>query len=750
MSKEQPRHRRFSLTRNKHSLWALPAFGLVLVAALWAATLLQLQSTERALIGAKIRHTENEVASFERYTRQAIKDVDQTARLVKHEFEQHGTFDLPRLIRDGLVKASGLVVLTVADGNGNVIARSHPSGAFNIADREFFRMHAERDTGLLDISKPVVGRASGLSVILLSRRMNHPDGSFAGIVTLAVTPEYFMAYYQDADLGKQGSLGLLGLDGTFRARHVGGEATSAPDSSGPQLVARAEANVTGSYETRSDIDGAMRIVAYRKLADYPFIVTAGQTANEALDDFYRRRSNYLIIAAAATAVILVFFGVVTVLGIRLQRHRGELKAQRHFLETLVDNIPSGITVRSMLPGNIGQYVLCNESNRLIFGTGPKEALGHTVRDVMAAPYAAEIMEFDRQLLASPMVQDIVQVRDLPGTKPRIYHLLRAPIFGGAGKVDYIMTSATDITQERAHTDQLELASKVFETTADAIVISDADDRVVMVNAAFSRVTGYDAQEIVGKILAESPFRPLDMVASAARMERQLRDGFVTAEVTRFRKDGSTLSLWVTASCVCNADGTIRNYVRVFTDISLLKETQKELEQLASFDTLTGLPNRRLLHDRLDQAARRAQRSNKGMTVMFIDLDGFKKVNDTLGHDVGDLLLQEVALRLQKCIRLSDSVGRLGGDEFAMVLEDTQEPADSVQIGERILAALASPFVLGGHPVSATASIGIAIYPGDGTDALTLLKNADVAMYRAKQAGRNQFSFYSEPDQLTLA
>jgi diguanylate cyclase (GGDEF)-like protein/PAS domain S-box-containing protein len=749
MSKEQPRHRRFSLTRHKHSLWALPAFGLVLVAGLWAATLLQLQSTERTLIGAKIRDTENEAASFERYTLQAIKDVDQTARLIKHDFEQHGTLDLPRLIRDGLVKASGLVVLTVADANGNVIARSHPSGAFNIADREFFRMHAERDTGLLDISKPVVGRASGLSVILLSRRMNHPDGSFAGIVTLAVTPEYFMAYYQDADLGKQGSLGLLGLDGTFRARHVGGEATSAPDGSGPQLVARAEANVTGSYETRSDIDGAMRIVAYRKLADYPFIVTATQTTNEALDDFYRRRSNYLIIVAAATAVILVFFGVVTVLAIRLQRHRGELKAQRHFLETLVDNVPSGIAVRSMLPGTFGQYVLWNESNALTFGRKSEDALGKTVRDVIPAENVARILDLDRQLLESPMVQEAVQVRDLPGKGRRIYNLIRAPLFGAEGQVEYIMTSATDITEERAHTDELELASKVFESTADAIVISDADDRVVMVNAAFSRVTGYDADEIVGKILAESPFRPLDVVESAARMERQLRDGFVAAEVQRFRKDGSTLSLWVTASCVRSADGAIRNYVRVFTDISLLKKTQQELEQLASFDTLTGLPNRRLLHDRLEQAARRAQRSNKGMTVMFIDLDGFKKVNDTLGHDVGDLLLQQVALRLQKCIRLSDSVGRLGGDEFAMVLEDTQERSDSMVIGERILAALASPFVVGGHPVAATASIGIAVYPRDGTHALTLLKNADVAMYRAKEAGRKQFAFFSEPDLLTL-
>ena len=398
----------------------------------------------------------------------------------------------------------------------------------------------------------------------------------------------------------------------------------------------------------------------------------------------------------------------------------------------------------MRPGTFGRYVLCNESNRLIFGIGPKEALGKTVLDVMTGPYAEQIMEFDRQLLASPMAQDIVQVRDVPGQGPRLYHLLRAPIFGAEGQVDYIMTSATDITQERARMDELELASKVVETTADAIVISDADDRVVMVNAAFTKLTGYDAQEIVGKILAESPFRPLDVAESRARMERQLRDGFVTAEVSRFRKDGTPLSLWVTASFVRNADGTLRNNVRVFTDISLLKETQYKLEQLASFDSLTGVPNRRLLHDRLQQAARRAQRNKKEMAVMFIDLDEFKKVNDTLGHDVGDLLLQQVALRLQKCIRLSDSIGRLGGDEFAIILEDTQQPEDAMIVGERILAAFASPFVLDGHRVAATASIGIAIYPEDGMEPAELLKNADVAMYRAKQAGRKQFKFFSEP------
>ncbi len=710
---------------------------------MWVVTWVQLQSTERALLGAATHNTENLAEEFAQYTERGIKDLDRMTRMVKHEFEQHGSINLPRLIGDGLIEPGGeRVVLSIADADGNIVARNQAFNPFSIADREYFRLHRERDTGLLDISKPVVGRTNGSSTVLFSRRLNRPDGSFAGIVLVAVMPEYFTAFYRESELGTHGRLELLGLDGTLRARRVGANVNSVADGSEPALVARAQADPSSHFQTQNDPDRVKRIVAYRKLPDYPFIVTVAQATDEALEDFYQQRSTYLLIRAAATAVIILFFSVVTVLAVRLQRHRAELKSQRLFLETLVDNIPSGITVRSMRPENFGQYVLCNESNRLIFGTAPKESLGKTVADVMPAVYAAQIMEYDRQIIASPMVQDIVQVRELPGQAPRIYHLLRAPIFGTDGRVDYIMTSANDITQERARTDELQLASKVFETTADAIVISDAEDRVVMVNAAFSKLTGFDAQEVVGKILAESPFRPLDPEGSKARMEHQLRDGFVTAEVPRIRKDGTPLSLWLTASCVHNADGTIRNFVRVFTDISLLKETQRKLERLASFDTLTGLPNRRLLHDRLEQTTRRTQRSNNGMAVMFIDLDDFKKVNDTYGHAVGDLLLREVGSRLQKCIRSSDSVGRLGGDEFGIVLEGARLPAEAAQIGERIVASMAEPIVVEGHRLTVAASIGIAIYPDDGTDAATLLKNADAAMYAAKQAGRNRFRFFS--------
>lgn len=744
------RRRRLSFTRHKRSLWALPAFGLLLIATAWTVMLQHLNSTERALIEAMTHDTEMLTAEFETYTRRAVSDANLTTLIVKREFERHDVLDMPGLIRAGLVEGSGHMVVSVTDAKGNIIARSQPAAALNIANRESFRRHAARDTGLLDISNPIISRISGRATILLSRRLNQQDGSFAGIVLVSVTPEYFTEFYQEAEMGKDGDLGLLGLDGTYLARRVGGQAAAVSDQNGPQLAARAATSSTGHYVARGDFGRVTRVVAYQRVADYPFIVTTAKVIDESLSDFYQNRKNYLIIIAVATVVIVVFFAIVTILAVRLQQHRGQLKVQRRFLETLFDNVPAGITVRSMQPPTVGQYTVWNESNALIFGTKKDDALGRTIRDVMPAENAVQIAELDRQLLASPMVQDVVQVRNEQGKGRRLYHLIRSPIFGADGRVDYIMTSATDITEERARIDELSLASKVFETTADGIMLSDADDRVVMVNAAFSRLTGYEAREMVGLTLSESPFRPIDSAGSAVRSEQLQREGFVTGEVPRFRKDGSPLSLWITASCVRNADHTIRNYVRVFTDISLLKETQRKLEQLASFDTLTGLPNRRLVQDRLERAVLRAKRQQGRLAVMFMDLDGFKEVNDTLGHDVGDLLLREVARRLGGCVRASDTIGRFGGDEFAIVLEDADLPDDAVRIGERIVAAFAAPFILNGHRVRTSASIGVALYPQHGADTMTLLKNADVAMYRAKRAGSNGVEFFTDAGELAVA
>jgi len=739
----QQRKRRFSLTRHKRSLWALPAFGALMIAVLWGAQWYQLRVTEHALEATIAQDTEHYAASFEQFATRMINDIDRAALLVKFEYEQHGERDLARLMRAGVVQGSGVAQVSIIDAKGDLLATNFPRAWTNVADRAHFQLHAAQDTGLLDISKPIRQRATGKLVIQFTRRLNNRDGSFAGIVLLSLSPDQITEFYDESALHAYGSLGLVGLDGAVRVRRVGSESTTVDDGSGALLVARAALNPKGFFEATSAADGVPRFVAYRKLPDYPFIVTAAQARDEALKSFRQNRANRIILAIAATAAILAFFTVLTILAIRLQRHRRELKSQRHFLQTLLDNVPSGIAVRSMLPPNAGRYVLWNEANEAMFSIKAEDALGKTPVEVMPPDEAARVEALDRTLLDSPMVQEAVEARATANRGQRLFHFVRAPIFGTDDQVDYIMTSATDVTDDSALTAQLRLASKVFETTADGIMLTDADDRIIMVNAAFTRLTGYAPDELLGKTLAESSFRPIDLAESDARMVQLRHQGFVTGEVPRFRKDGTPLSLWVTATGVRDGDGRITNYVRVFTDISLLKATQQKLEQLASFDTLTGLPNRRLLQDRLGRALLRADRNGTRMALMFVDLDEFKKVNDTLGHAIGDSLLRGVASRLQKCIRASDSVGRFGGDEFAIVLEDAALPDDARRIGERIVTSLAVPFHLDGHVVRMAASIGIALYPTDGIDAATLLKNADMAMYKAKRSGSNRFEFFSD-------
>ena len=300
------------------------------------------------------------------------------------------------------------------------------------------------------------------------------------------------------------------------------------------------------------------------------------------------------------------------------------------------------------------------------------------------------------------------------------------------------------SQQRAWANarELKLASTVFETTADGIMLSDASDRIVRVNGAFTKLTGFESRDVVGRVLADSPFAPLDPDASEMRRNQLLKNGFVTGEVTRRRKDGAQLALWVTATCVYGNDGRIAHYIRVFTDISTLKETQRQLEHLATVDMLTGLPNRRAFHERIHQLAERARRQQTEFGVMFVDLDGFKRVNDRHGHDVGDVLLQEVAALLKESIRASDVAFRLGGDEFTVLLDHVGGPRDAVAVAERVLAAVQA-LIVGGDPASVTgASIGIALYPDHGDDVAALIRHADAAMYAAKAAGRNRYRIYA--------
>ncbi len=292
-------------------------------------------------------------------------------------------------------------------------------------------------------------------------------------------------------------------------------------------------------------------------------------------------------------------------------------------------------------------------------------------------------------------------------------------------------------------DELKLSAQVFESASEGAMISDADNRIMAVNPAFTRITGYPEAEVLGKtpaLLASGRHSP----AFFERMWQTLQEqGRWQGEVWNRRRSGEIYPQWLSISLVRDEAGAVRNHVAMLTDMTERKEAEDQLRYLSDFDPLTDLPNRRLLRDRTIQAIARARRRHEQAALLIIDLDRFKNINDSLGHGSGDTVLKIIASRLSEQARDSDTISRLGGDEFVILLPDLDEQADLSGLASRYLQLIAEPLQVEDHTMVTTASIGLALYPGDGEDFDTLLKNADTALYHAKGQGRNNFQFFTE-------
>jgi diguanylate cyclase (GGDEF)-like protein/PAS domain S-box-containing protein len=284
--------------------------------------------------------------------------------------------------------------------------------------------------------------------------------------------------------------------------------------------------------------------------------------------------------------------------------------------------------------------------------------------------------------------------------------------------------------------------RAYEQSHEAILVTSGDNLIVAVNGAFCRMSGYTADELIGhnpRMLAAGRASP----EFYATMWSALRTSdFWEGEIWNKRKDGTTYPRWLKIAVLRNADGSVQSHVANFTDISASKEVAERLAYLAYHDPLTNLPNRLAFESQLAQSLRVCERENHQLALMLIDLDNFKNINDTLGHQVGDELLQKVALRLRECVRSSDLVARIGGDEFVVVLPEIESPLTAARVASKIQSQLADNYRIGDHVLYATPSIGISLFPIDGSDPGTLLRNADAAMYHAKSAGRNNHQFYT--------
>ncbi len=306
----------------------------------------------------------------------------------------------------------------------------------------------------------------------------------------------------------------------------------------------------------------------------------------------------------------------------------------------------------------------------------------------------------------------------------------------------IYAAARDITERREREEAQRLALTVFNTVDEAVVVTGADRKIVTINPAFTAITGYSDEEAVGrdpKFLSSGEQPP--------EFFRALWETLATTdawqgEIWNRRKDGTVFLEGLSIRCIRNSTGEPKHYVGVFSDITRKKQSEELIWRQANFDSLTQLPNRRMFRDRLNQEIRKAKRTNQKMALLFIDLDHFKEVNDTLGHEKGDRLLIEAAARISDCVRETDTVGRLGGDEFTILVTNLDDTSSVERVAQDVVGCLAAPFALGDEPSYVSASVGIAIYPSDADNIEDLFKGADQAMYVAKENGRNRHEFYS--------
>jgi diguanylate cyclase (GGDEF)-like protein/PAS domain S-box-containing protein len=403
------------------------------------------------------------------------------------------------------------------------------------------------------------------------------------------------------------------------------------------------------------------------------------------------------------------------------------------------------TLAENSPDNIARYdcegrcLYMNPAMERTLGLPAADIIGKLLRTVIGDRYD----EYEKAVLhVGTTGESLCFEQKIPPDEERhqIHSIRMVAEMGMDGAPAGVLAVGRDITEIKLAEENLRITASVFDTSQEGILITDANNAIVDINPAFTRITGYSREEVLGKnprLLSSGHQDKLFY----AKMWQSLRNNKAwRGEVWNRRKSGEAYAQLLSISVIGNDNGEVMRYVGVFSDISYLKEHEAELSRVAHYDALTGLPNRTLLADRMKQALAHATREQNMVAVCYLDLDGFKAINDNSGHEAGDQVLIDVARRIENTIRGGDTVARLGGDEFVVLL--SLKPSEKcVSTLERLLALIAHPIMIKGLSNTVGASIGVSIYPMHGEDADTLLRHADQAMYTAKQSGKNRFCIY---------
>ncbi|MBS1187334.1 MAG: sensory box/GGDEF/GAF/EAL domain protein [Burkholderiaceae bacterium] len=717
--------------------------------------------------------TQNLAQAMEQTITFNIDKVHQSLRALTYEMERQlaasGKADLSalqRVIEQQKVLLPEATGIRIIDINGKAILgqANTKNPTANVADRSYFTQLQQAQGIKVTYSTPILSRFSSEMVIIVAHRINGPDGSFAGAVTAPISVDRIKALLSHYEVGQKGILAIRDHDLNLVLRfpdvppneQVEGRTTEAT-SALRELINRG--HTISTYHTAGRFDQVMRVVSYRKLTNIPMYVLAGLAESEYLAGWRRD--------VGETVGFVLAFALMSIAGSwllyrtwqRQVRDTKALRASHHALKAAHEALAerdralastqaaSGLGI-FMLKFETGCYT-CSAELDQILGLQPGEeitidkwkALLHPDDTPAVLAYFRDVVIPQRR----PFNYEYRIIRPVDGS------IRWLQIFGAVDcdendKPHRMSGTILDITDRKRQEEGLRLAHEVFINTHEAVMITDEHAVLIDVNPAFTTITGYARDEAIG----QSP-RMLRSGQQNRQFYQELwntlsQQGYWEGEFHNRRKDGTVYIQATKISAIRDDHDHIVRYIALASDVTEMRANQDQIEHLAYHDKLTNLPNRLLLADRLQLAIAHADQQREMLGVCYLDLDGFKAINDTWGHDVGDAVLVEAARRLGESVRAGDTVARLGGDEFVVLLSNVHQIAEIEHAIQRMLTALAQPIQTGTTTAKLTASIGVALYPDDIEDADQLIRRADQAMYTAKRTGKNQFHLFdSEED-----
>jgi diguanylate cyclase (GGDEF)-like protein len=673
------------------------------------------------------------------------------------EFDQRAQQRLRNWFIQEVNQSSQFVGFAVVGSDGLMIMSSAAAKiAINVSDRDYFSYHKEHNDHRLLIGKPVQGRAAGEWIIPVTRRFNRADGTFGGIALAALDPYYFQKLYDGLELGKSGAVVLASLSGNLLVRRPFVEANIGRDMSQSGIFRQLKEARAGSAEITATMDGVRRLNSYEQGKDYPFVISVARNVDELLAPWQENAVRQLGLAAILVGFIALLGLIVWRIASVFSNGARIFREMNLRFDAALSNMAQGISMFDrelrLVVWNARYAEIYRLPAQLLRVGTPRQAIvdfvvnsGITTGRILDS-YNADSRP-DSSLQPSVPRPGETRIEEL--ADGRIIKLSRQELDEGGW-----LTTHEDITDRIAREKEIfaqsvELArlnsrfDAALTNMSQGVCLFDTEKNLVISNSRFREL--YDLPEAL-----TVPGTPL-----AALLDYQFKQG-VRDDDRTVEQNLEEIPTLIQQS-ISTADGRtilIRRtpiegggWVATHEDVTEQRRAQSEIAYLARHDALTGLANRAQFNAKLDEASKRSRRNGDAVTVVMLDLDKFKAVNDTLGHPAGDRLLVEVARRLGSVVRETDLLARLGGDEFAILQEGGKNQHEgAIALALRIIRVITRPFDLNGHKANVGTSIGIAMAPEHGCDPEDLLKRADLALYDVKANGRNDFRIF-QPEML---